>query len=123
MHLELASALDTDAFLLALRRFIGRRGKPRVIWSDRGTNFVGGERELREAIEAWNQVQIVNQISQNHIEWKWNPPGASHMGGVWERLVASVKRALRVVLGNQCVAEDVLHTALVEVEYMLNGGR
>ena len=43
------------------------------------------------------------------------------MGGVWERLVASVKKALKVILGNQYVSEDVLHTALVEVEYMLNG--
>ena len=43
------------------------------------------------------------------------------MGGVWERLVASVKRALRVVLGVQCLSEDVLQTVLVEVEFMLNG--
>ena len=42
------------------------------------------------------------------------------MGGVWERLVASVKRALYVVLGNQIVSDDVLHTTLTEVEYALN---
>ena len=121
LHLEMACALDTDAFLMALRRFMGRRGKPKVIISDRGTNFIAGERELREGIEAWNQSQITNYLSQHQIVWKWNPPAAPHMGGVWERLVASVKRALKVVLGNQCVSEDVLHTALVEVEYMLNG--
>ena len=121
LHLELAAGLDTDSFLLALRRFIARRGKPKIICSDRGTNFVGGEKEIRNEIETWNEAQITDYLSQRHIEWKWNPPASPHMGGVWERLVASVKRALRVVLGSQCVAEDVLHTTLVEVEYMLNG--
>ena len=120
LHLELACGMDTNAFLMALRRFIARRGKPRVIYSDRGTNFVGGERELRASIDSWNQTQITEQLSQKHIEWHWNPPAAPHMGGAWERLVASVKRALRAVLGNQCVTDDVLTTVLVEVEHMLN---
>ena len=121
LHLELASALDTDAFLMALRRFIARRGKPKLIYSDRGTNFTSGEKELSEGINAWNQAYITDYLSQRMIEWRWNPPAAPHMGGVWERMVASVKRALRAVLGNQCVSEDVLHTTLAEVEYMLNG--
>ena len=38
--------------------------------------------------------------------------------GAWERLVASVKRALRTVLG--VVPDDVLHTAVLEVEYQVN---
>ena len=105
---------------MALRRFIARRGRPALIWSDNGTNFVGGERELREAIAAWNQEQIDNVLSQQNIQWKFNPPTASHMGGAWERLVASVKKALRAVLGNQTVSDDVLHTTVLEVEFQVN---
>ena len=112
--------MDTDGFLLALRRFIARRGRPRVIWSDNGSNLVAGEKELRSCLEAWNQVQITDELSQRHIDWRFTPPTASHMGGVWERLVASVKRDLLVVLGNQCVTEDVLHTVLLETEFTLN---
>ena len=121
LHLELVTSLDTDGFLMALRRFIARRGRPKLIMSDNGTNLVAGERELRDCIREWNQDQIVNELCQRQIEWRFNPPTASHMGGVWERLVASVKRALRVVLGVQCLSEDVLQTVLVEVEFMLNG--
>ena len=120
LHLELAASLSTDDFLMALRRFIARRGKPKLILSDNGTNLVAGERELRDGIREWNQDQIVNELSQKHIQWRFNPPTASHMGGIWERLVASVKRALRVVLGTQCLSEDVLHTVLTEIEFMLN---
>ena len=112
LHLEVATSLDMDDFLMALRRFIARRGRPRVILSDNGTNLVAGDKELRARLKEWNQSQIVDELTQRQIEWRFNPPTASHMGGVWERLVASVKRSLRVVLGNQCVAEDVLHTAL-----------
>ena len=120
LHLELVSSMDTDGFLMALRRFIARRGRPRVIWSDNGSNLVAGEKELRSCLDTWNQAQITDALSQRQIEWRFNPPTASHMGGIWERLVASVKRALLVVLGNQVVAEDVLHTVLVETEFTLN---
>ena len=120
IHLEVANSLDTDAFLMALRRFIARRGRPAVIWSDNGKNLVGGERELREAIASWNQERISDTLSQQNIRWKFNPPTASHMGGSWERLVASVKKALQSVLGKQMVPDDVLHTTVVEVEFQVN---
>ena len=42
------------------------------------------------------------------------------MGGVWERLVASTKRALRAILGGHCETEDVLQTVLAEVEFVIN---
>lgn len=41
IHLELVSDLSSDAYLLALKRFIARRGKPVEIISDNGRNFVG----------------------------------------------------------------------------------
>ena len=51
VHIELVSELTTEAFLASLRRFIARRGKPRVVWSDHGTNFVGASQELKELTE------------------------------------------------------------------------
>ncbi|KAI2646144.1 ORF V: Enzymatic polyprotein [Labeo rohita] len=47
VHLDLLPSLSTDSFLMALRRFTARRGTPAQLWSDQGTNFRGGERELR----------------------------------------------------------------------------
>ena len=120
IHLEMAGSLETDCFLMALRRFVARRGHPVSITSDNGTNFVSGERELRETLRSMDQARISDEMSSRSIQWTFLPPTASHMGGVWERLVASVKRALRTVLGPHCVSEDVLHTALTEVEHMLN---
>ena len=55
VHLEIAHSLSTDSFLLALRRFIARRGQVKEIYSDNGSNLTGGEKELRDAISDWIQ--------------------------------------------------------------------
>ncbi|GFW48562.1 integrase catalytic domain-containing protein [Trichonephila clavipes] len=81
VHLELTSSLSTDAFLLSLRRFIARRGRQRVIYSDNGTNFRGAHGEL-SGID-WEKVLKLATIQR--IIWKFNPPTAAWWGGWWER--------------------------------------
>ncbi|XP_068676501.1 uncharacterized protein [Montipora foliosa] len=51
VHIETANSLETNSFLNALRRFIARRGPVREIRSDRGTNIVGAEKELKKALD------------------------------------------------------------------------
>ena len=107
-HIEVAESLETDSFINALRRSISRRGMPKVIRSDNGTNLCGGERELREAVVNWNQQKIRSFLLQRNIDWKFNPPGASQMGGVWERIIRSVRKILRALLREQLVSGEVL---------------
>ena len=47
VHIEVVHPLDTDGFINALRRFVSLRGFPTTIFSDHGTNFRAGEKELR----------------------------------------------------------------------------
>ena len=56
------------------------------IWSDRGTNFVGTNRELKEAIAHWNEETIERQLQQKGIKWVFKPPDAPICpgnGSVW----------------------------------------
>lgn len=83
VHLELVSSLSTDAFLAALRRFIARRGRCALLFSDCGTNFVGANRELLQHMEHASEVE--------KIKWAFNPPSAPHFGGLWEADVKAFK--------------------------------
>ncbi|XP_071578834.1 uncharacterized protein [Temnothorax nylanderi] len=96
VHLEVVSDLTTDAFLAAFRRFTSRRGICEVMYSDRGTNFVGADTELRRFFKAAIQdnPQWANLLSTEGVKWKFNPPSAPHMGGLWEAAVKSVKHYL-----------------------------
>ncbi|KAL3979219.1 Rab5 GDP/GTP exchange factor [Sarotherodon galilaeus] len=120
VHIEVASSLDTDSFINALRRFIARRGQVQELRSDNGTNFVGAERELRRAMEEWNQEKISDALSLKGVKWIFNPPTGSHHGGAWERLIRSVRKVLNSTLQTQHLDEEGLQTALCEVESILN---
>ncbi|XP_055935619.1 uncharacterized protein LOC129965604 [Argiope bruennichi] len=50
VDLELILTLSTQGFLLGFRRFIARRGRPSIIYSDNGSNFVGSN-NLFESID------------------------------------------------------------------------
>ena len=120
VHIEVAHTLDTDSCLSAIRRFVCRRGQPTVMRSDNGTNLVAAERELREAIQSWNQAKIQDSLRQKGIQWIFNPPAGSHFGGIWERQIRSVRKILKSVLKEQVVDDEALQTLFCEVEAIIN---
>ena len=120
VHIAVVPTLSTDSLIDALRRLIGRRGKPEIVCSDSGTNFAGAERVLREELQRFNSQSIHSQLRQRGIAWKFNPPTASHMGGVWERLIRSVRKILSALLSEQSLTDEGLATLMVEVEAILN---
>ena len=120
IHIEIANSLDTDSFINALRRFIARRGSPQEIRSDNGSNFKGGERELRIAMQEWNQHQVHEFLLQHNVNWIFNPPYASHFGGIWERLIRSIRHVLKALLKVQILNDESLRTLMCEVESVIN---
>lgn len=117
VHIEVAEDLSTDGFINAVLRFVGRRGPPRVIYSDNGTNFRGAELDVVKALKAWEQEKVQSTLTQRGVEWKFNPPAASHQGGVWERVI---RRILHSLVGEGPLNDETLRTLLVEVEKILN---
>lgn len=120
IHLELANSLSTSSCIIALRNFIARRGTPAVFYSDRGTNFVGTNRELKEAMAAINNNALMEEFTTSDTVWTFNPPASPHMGGSWERLVQSVKKNLAMMRTTRRPSEEELRNALIEVEGTLN---
>ena len=95
VHLELMSDLTTDAFIACLRRFISRRSKPVVLWSNHGKNFVGACREIKELtnfLKLRKTQKVVSEFSSaQNIQWDFIPQHAPHFGGLWETAVKASK--------------------------------
>ena len=84
MHLEVAKSLETDDFIMVLIGFLNRRGHVKEIRSDNGTNFVGAEREIKEAIKQMNVGKVKQELLECGCKWVFHPTQASHMSGVWK---------------------------------------
>ncbi|XP_048483479.1 uncharacterized protein LOC125489920 [Plutella xylostella] len=119
VHLELVASLSADSAIMALRRMAARRGWPKTIYSDNGTNFRGADAELRAAYADWEPA-FQDEALRHRTEWRFIPPGAPNQGGAWERLVRSVKTALKAVLHQQFPREELLQTLLAEAEHSVN---
>ena len=64
--------------------------------------------------------KINDFLQQRDVAWKFNPPAASHMGGIYERMIRAVRHVLKMVLHEQQISDEALVTALAEVEKILN---
>ena len=102
--------LSISSFINSFRRFIGQRGLlPKREFSDNITNFVGAELVLRNALQELNQIQLDNYFHQSEINWKFNPPSASHMGRAHEKTVRSILRILSALINKgQSLTDETL---------------
>ena len=91
---------------------MARRGRPKEIRSDNGTNFTSAESELKHLIRRWNQEKIHEFLLQNEVSWQFNPPSASHMGGAWERLIRTIRCVMTMVLREQILDDEGLQTLM-----------
>ena len=125
VHIETLNSLTTDAFINALRRFLSVRGPVRQLRSDRGTNFIGAEAEFKRWTEL-NHDKVNDFLMREGcdcINFNFNVPSASHMGGTWERQIRSIRRALDGLMhqaGHQ-LDDESLRTFMCEAAAIVNG--
>jgi hypothetical protein len=110
----------TANFLMTLQRFIGRRGLPHTIYSDKAKTFRAANLELTEAWHALSYCKTHQFLAQNGVTWKFIAPRAAWWGGWWERMVGTTKRCLRKVLGQSSLTEEQLNTTLISIEAAVN---
>ena len=104
VHLELVESLSTPETILAIQRLSARRGLPEVIYSDNAKGFTASPTALQR------------QFGHVAPEWKFIAPHSPW----WERLVQSVKSALKKTIGAHCLTRTELETTIQEVESCIN---
>lgn len=120
IHIEVVHSLSTESCIMAVRRFVSRRGPPKEFWTDNATCFQGAKNELKTEIEKTTR-ELALTFTSAHTSWKFIPPASPHMGGAWERLVRSVKVAVGGILESARKPDDeTLETILLEAEAMIN---
>lgn len=80
-----------------------------MIMSDRGTNLTATEAELKRSMQ------------KEDIVWKFLPAGASHMNGVVERQIRTIRKVFNGLLTDeQRLTDEILSTLFCEVEQIVN---
>lgn len=118
VHIEVAHTLDASSCMLCLQNFMARRGTPREIYTDNGTNFRCAEKLLTEMQKRIDYTEIIRKYDD--IKWFFNPPAAPHMGGAWERLVRSIKTILLAIFPSFNFNEETIRSSMCEVEFIIN---
>ncbi|UYV68021.1 hypothetical protein LAZ67_5002829, partial [Cordylochernes scorpioides] len=115
IHLELVTSLSMEAFLQAFCRFITRRGRPFIVYSDNGTNFKGMANTLKKI--DFSRLKCDPTLKNT---WKFIPPDAPWWGGWWERLIEMMKQLLLRILGQTSLGYEELSTVMCDVESLMN---
>lgn len=119
IHLEAVSEMSKDAFILALKRFIARRGVPKQIYCDNGGNFVAAAREIHDFFKCQKDT-LCDFASQRGIEFRFSPVYAPHFNGQAESGVKLAKFHIRRVLGSTHLTFEELSSLFSQVEAILN---
>ncbi|XP_003369021.1 putative integrase core domain protein [Trichinella spiralis] len=120
IHLEPSSDMTAQSFLAAFRRFISRRGKPSVVQTDNFRTFKLADKYIQDLFRGDEKQKIARALTEEKVEWRFSCERSPWCGGYWERLVRSVKTALRKVLAKALVSREELVTILCEMEARIN---
>lgn len=122
VHLEVVENMSTGAFLECLIRFVSRRGVPKLMRTDCGSNFKLGERIVNSMFHSTDrsEASVMTYSANAGIRWLFNPPGAPWMGGAWERMVGTVKKAFHKAIGRRRLTFTQLNTAMAQIEAIIN---
>ena len=120
VHLEILNSLTTTEFLMSMRRFKARRGCPKTLYSDNAKAYKRAAEDLRILGEMMKEAAVLEDLARDGIEWRFSIEKAPWNMGFTERLVGSVKSALKKVLGRARVSWQELSTIVCEIEAMIN---
>jgi hypothetical protein len=126
VHLETTGGMDTSHVIDAISRFVDVRGVPATLTSDNQTSFRKADKEITEWYKTvnWDAVQEATGLgfrpSSDGIQWHFNPPNASHFGGIFEIIVKALKRAMKTVIGRADLDKEAFRTCVSKIMFMLN---
>lgn len=121
VHIEVVG--EMSSFINALKRFTAIRGLAKEYRSDRETNFVGAVDPLQINAINVEDSPVKDYLYSRGTVWTFNPPHASYMGGVWERMIGVTRRILDNMLNDhsaQGLTHEVMNAFLAGASAIIN---
>ena len=128
VRIEVAADLTTSSFMNVFRRFLCSIGfRTKFMRTDNGTNYVGANNLLKREVQmALTTIQgsrdFKSKMDEWEVEWEFGTPEASHHGGIYERQIRNLRKALagfpELYLRNP-IDDDIL-TCCKMAEYIIN---
>ena len=84
---------------------------------------MGARNELQSCLKEMDDCLIQSYLANEGDKWVFNPPHASHAGGVWERMIGITRRILESILADlrpKHLTHEVLSTLMAEVTALVN---
>ncbi|XP_076028384.1 uncharacterized protein LOC143017480 [Oratosquilla oratoria] len=121
VYIDLVDGYDTQSLLLTFRRFVSIRGYPCSMYSDRGPQLVSASKELKQVFNQFDWNDVCKFGRDEGMEWQFTKSAdAPWQNGVSEALIRSVKRSLKVMIGENTLTFGELQTVFFEVANLLN---
>ena len=127
IRIEVASDLSATSFINVFQRFLCSTGfRTKFIRTDNGTNFTGANnlirKEVRDALRDLQTTTIESKMDEWEVEWQFGPPEASHHGGVYERQIRTIRKAINGLQPSNVKnpTEDEFLTISKMAEYVVN---
>ena len=117
VYINIVTDMTIDQFMVCLKEFIARRGRPNKIYTDNAKTFVAASKKIRKIMES---EKIHNYLARNNIKWQFNLSKAPWWGGQFERIIGLVKQAMFKVLGRANLSLQELKEIMLDVEIALN---
>jgi transposase InsO family protein len=90
--------LEATEFIISLKRFIARQGRPKLIYSDNGSTFKATKKWLRQVQK---DERLNDYLADLSIKWQFNLSRAPWWGGQFERLIGLFKNAFYKTVENR----------------------
>lgn len=121
IHLETITEMTTEEISHSFRRFFARRGVPKKFLSDNAPQFHALDGYFHSL---WHTLakapSISNYFAEHQISWEFITEFAPWMGGLYERLIQTVKVAFEKTYGSKTLMSRQFDTAMVEIEAIVN---
>ena len=112
VHLDIATAYDTEAVIHTVRRLMAAKGNVRLLISDPGSQLKGASKEMSSWRKGWDESLLVRFGAEKALEWKFIMASSQHQNGAAEiliKMVKGLKKSMMRAIGNQILNLNETH--------------